>query len=147
MVNYVRVKTVPDSTKLRRIKGPKFPEGACPRTPLVRHMLCTCPPLGQKAERNPVGCHPLNKCVPLQHKSKRMPWQRKPNTMDSLRGRRQREKQERENTEKKFKIKEVKLVTIIMISYHTIATGLFSPSFEPLGVRFCSEKNPIAVVW
>ena len=69
MVNYISVKTVPDSTKLRQKKGPKskIPR---PRTPLVCHMLCTqihtCPsppstthtisfcPLGQKAERNPV---------------------------------------------------------------------------------------------
>ena len=34
-VNYVCTKTVPDSTKLWLIKGPKsnFPRGACPRTP------------------------------------------------------------------------------------------------------------------
>ena len=53
MVNYVCTKTVPDSTKLRLIKGPKskFPRGACPRTPLVCHMLCTqicaCPSSNQ----------------------------------------------------------------------------------------------------
>ena len=62
-------KTAPDSTKLCLSKGPKskFPRGSMPRTPLVRHMLCTricaCPPnnpynlillpLEQKAERNP----------------------------------------------------------------------------------------------
>ena len=61
MVNYVCVKTAPDSTKLRLIKGPKskFPQGACPRTALVCHMLCTqicaCPPpptLGKKLKEN-----------------------------------------------------------------------------------------------
>ena len=43
MVNYVCVKTVPEFTKLRPIKGPKskFPGGACPQTPLVCHMICT----------------------------------------------------------------------------------------------------------
>ena len=66
MVNYVCVKTVPDSTKFHLIKGPNqiFPRGACPRTHLLSHMLCTqiriclpppiihtisfCPPLGKK---------------------------------------------------------------------------------------------------
>ena len=40
MVNYVCAKTVPDSTKLCIIKGPKskFPRGSMPRTPLV----CPC---------------------------------------------------------------------------------------------------------
>ena len=68
MVNYICAITVPDSTKLCLIKGPKstFPGRACPQT-LVYHMLCTyictyppnnsdnliLPPLGQKAERNP----------------------------------------------------------------------------------------------
>ena len=56
-VTYVCTKTVPDSTKLWLIKGPKsnFPRGACPRTPLVCHILCTRiriapppPPLGKK---------------------------------------------------------------------------------------------------
>ena len=43
MVYYVCAKTVPDSTKLCLIKGPKstFPRRACLRTPLVCHMLCT----------------------------------------------------------------------------------------------------------
>ena len=66
MVNYVCVKTVPDSTKVRLIKGPKpkFPGGECPWIPLVCHMLCTqihtyprnnshnliLPPLGKKKE-------------------------------------------------------------------------------------------------
>ena len=40
MVNYACAKKVPDSTKLRLLKGQKtnFPRGACPRTPLV----CPC---------------------------------------------------------------------------------------------------------
>ena len=51
----------------------KISRGACPRTPLLCHMLCTrilncppnnshnliLPPLGQKAERNPAHVHPL----------------------------------------------------------------------------------------
>ena len=41
MINYVCAKTVPDSTKLHLMRGPKFPGGACPQTPLVSHMLCT----------------------------------------------------------------------------------------------------------
>ena len=43
MVNYVCVKTVPDSTKLCLIKRSKikFPGGAYPLTPLGCHMLCT----------------------------------------------------------------------------------------------------------
>ena len=42
-LNYVCMKTVPDSTKLWLIKSPKskFPRGACPRTPLVCHIFCT----------------------------------------------------------------------------------------------------------
>ena len=71
MVNYVCVKTVPDSTKLRLIKGPKskFPREASPQTPyfatcfthgyilapLIIHIISFYPPpptLGQKAERN-----------------------------------------------------------------------------------------------
>ena len=47
-----------------------------------------------------------------------------------------------------------KLVTIIMVSYHTIAIGCFSPSFEPLGVRTMQkwlkkegEKFPVCMVW
>ena len=53
--------------KQSQIPPNNFPGGACPRTPLVCHMLCTrlhsCPPIihtisfgslpGQKAERNP----------------------------------------------------------------------------------------------
>ena len=73
---HVCMKTVPDFTKLRLIKGPKskFPGEVYPRTSLVYHMLCTrirtCPPpqplpnnlynlillpppIWQKAERNP----------------------------------------------------------------------------------------------
>ena len=52
MVNYVCVKTVPEFTKLRPIKGPKskFPGGACPKTPLVLphalHMDIYLSPLG-----------------------------------------------------------------------------------------------------
>ena len=73
MVSYVCVKTVPDSTKLRLIKGPKskFPQGSMPLILLVCHMLCTqicvcphplppsnpynliLPPLGQKVKKKP----------------------------------------------------------------------------------------------
>ena len=67
MLNYVCAKTVPDSTKLRLIKGPKSKFPCYVPNPLVCHMLCTrictCPPnnpnhlilplVGQKAERNP----------------------------------------------------------------------------------------------
>ena len=77
------MKTVPDSTKLRLMKGPKskFPGGTCPQTSLVRHMLCTqictcppiihtisfCPPpLGQKAERKPAHYQDFSRNSPLK---------------------------------------------------------------------------------
>ena len=46
MVNYVCAKTVPDSTKVRLIKGPKlkFPGGG-------GEVVSTCPPPPPKAER------------------------------------------------------------------------------------------------
>ena len=67
MVNYICVKTVPDSTKLHIIKGPKskFPQGSMPpdlphalymnmclppKPPLppIIHTISFCPPLGKK---------------------------------------------------------------------------------------------------
>ena len=49
-MNYACAKKVPDSTKLRLVKGQKtkFPQGSMPQTPLLCPMLCTqihtCPP-------------------------------------------------------------------------------------------------------
>ena len=56
MVNYICAKTVPDSTKLRPIKGPKskFSRGSMlPDPPSLSHALhmdTYLPPLGLKAE-------------------------------------------------------------------------------------------------
>ena len=115
-----------------------------PSLPHVLHMIHTCPPprnpynlilspLGQKAERNPGGCHPLNRTVyhciaqveknALAEEAKchtQSPWEKT-------------EREAGEGAHRKGLAQLVKLVTIIMLSYHTRT----SDSKE-------GGKNPIA---
>ena len=145
----------PDSTILHLIKS-KFPGGACLQTPLVCHMFCTwyilapprnpynliLSPLGQKAERNPGGCHPLNRTVyhciaqveknALAEEAKchtQSPWEKT-------------EREAGEGAHRKGLAQVVKLVTIIMLSYHTRTS-------DSKWLKKREEKTllPVPMVW